>query len=78
MINRPKKKVRVLRVYEELTGLKINRGKSVFVPIAIPQHLTQVIQNILSSPQEKLPIKYLGLPLSIKKLRIRDFQPMIQ
>lgn len=68
----------VLKVYEELTGLKINRAKSAFVPISIPPHLTQTIQNILSSPEEKLPITYLGLPLSIKKLRIIDFQPMIQ
>lgn len=69
---------RILMVYEELTGLKINRAKSVFVPIAIPQELNQVVQNILHSPPDKLPIKYLGLPLSIKKPKIIDFQPMIQ
>ena len=67
-----------LQVYAELTGLKINRSKSAFVPVSVPPHLTQVIQNILQSPEEKLPIKYLGLPLSIKKPNKLAFQPMLQ
>lgn len=69
---------RVLKIYGELTSLKINKNKSLFVPVAITPQLTQVIQIILDSPETKMSIKYLGLPLSIKKPHIVYFQPMIQ
>lgn len=69
---------RVLKIYGELTGLKIKKNKSLFVPVAIPPQLTQVIQTIVDPPETKMSIKYLGLPLSIKKLHIVYFQPMIQ
>lgn len=36
--------VRILRIYENLAGLKINRRKSTFVPIAVTVHLTSVIR----------------------------------
>ncbi|XP_078171482.1 uncharacterized protein LOC144565567 [Carex rostrata] len=58
---------RTLKVFSKLSGMKINQSKSMFVPIAIPDNLIQVIQDIISSPPSQLPIKYLGLPLTIKK-----------
>lgn len=67
----------VLQVYTDLSGLRINRGKSTFVPIAIPQNLIQVIQPIIGSPPTQLPIRYLGLPLTVKKPRKIDYQPML-
>lgn len=54
---------RILRVYEELTGLKININKSYFVPMAILVQLTGVVSEILDSTDSRLPIKYLGLPI---------------
>lgn len=69
---------RILRVYEELTGLKINRNKSSFVPMAIPVQLTGVVSEILDSTDSRLPIKYLGLPLTIRKPRKILFQPMLE
>lgn len=59
----------VLKVYTELTGLKINREKSSFVPISIPGNLIWVIQAIFSSPPAQLPFRYLRLPLTTKKPR---------
>lgn len=68
----------ILKVYEELLGLKVNKANSAFVPVSIPQNLIHPVQNIMSSPPVELPITYLGLPLSIKKLRIVDYQAMVQ
>lgn len=67
-----------LTVFEELTGLRINRSKSTFVPIATPTRYVQVIERILGTQSSQLPIRYLGLPLSLRKPRKSDFQPMIQ
>lgn len=36
---------RVLKIYGELTCLKINKIKSLFVPVAIPPQLTQIIRT---------------------------------
>lgn len=68
----------VLGIYADLSGLRINKDKSSFVPIAIPPRLVHRIQAILSSPPASLPIRYLGLPLTVKKPRKVDFQPMLQ
>lgn len=67
----------VLEVYMELTGLKINKENTLFVPIAIPANLVSVVWAILSSPVAQLPIRYLGLPLTVKKPTKLDFQPML-
>lgn len=56
----------ILKVYEELSGLKANRAKSAFVPVSIPQNLIHTVQNILSSPKVDLPITYLGYPYLLK------------
>lgn len=68
---------RILHIYECLAGLKINRRKSSFVPIAIPPHLLPAIRNIIGCTAVQLPITYLGLPLTCKRLRKVDFQPLI-
>ena len=47
------------------------------MPIAIPQNLIQAIQPIIGSPQTTLPIRYLGLPLTVRKPRKIDYQPML-
>ncbi|XP_078174446.1 uncharacterized protein LOC144568092 [Carex rostrata] len=62
---------------KNLAGLKINMRKSTFVPIAITKHLTSVIQDIIGCTPTKLPITYLGLPLTCKRLRKADFQPLL-
>lgn len=67
----------VLKLYEDLTRLKINRTKSSFVAIALPQDLNNSVRNLISCDQSKLPMKYLGLPLTIRKPSISLFQQLI-
>jgi hypothetical protein len=59
-----------------MLGLNINLSKSDFIPIAVPQHIT-TITSILNYILEKWPIKYLGLPLTIKKPTMSNFLPLI-
>lgn len=67
----------ILKLYADLTGLKINKDKSGYIPISIPQTLTTAITAILGSQTLSLPIKYLGLPLTRTKPRIADFNGII-
>lgn len=55
----------------------INREKRCFVPIALPLGMVQIVERIMSSPSSSLPIRYLGLPLTVKKPRKIEFQPML-
>lgn len=67
----------VLSIYESLTGLCINRAKSAFVPIALPPNAIPIIEYIFQSPASTLPIKYLGLPLSVRKPKKVFYLPLI-
>ncbi|KAJ3676138.1 hypothetical protein LUZ60_003550 [Juncus effusus] len=67
-----------LEMFNEITGLPINWTKSAFVPIAIPEEHLVVIKNILKCEVESLPIRYLGIPLTIKKPKKLAFMPLIK
>lgn len=60
------------------TGLKVNYDKSTVIPINLPAHKITSIINILQCQQGSFPFTYLGLPLSINKVKIEDFCPMLQ
>jgi Reverse transcriptase (RNA-dependent DNA polymerase) len=68
----------VLNSYAALTGLQINIAKSEFIPIAVPPTLHETIGRILGCPKGKFPLKYLGLPLSNKRLRKEDYMPVLK
>ena len=55
----------VLIWFEAVSGLKINLGKSELVPVRGVQNI-ELLLNVLSSKQDTLPMKYLGLPLGAK------------
>lgn len=67
----------ILKNYEQLTGLKINRNKSSFVPLGIPDHLTTTIQSLISCQPSELLMKYLGLPLTKRRPSMLQFQPLV-
>jgi hypothetical protein len=48
------------------------------VPIAITQNLVQVVEDILLCKAASLPIHYMGLSLSGRKLSKIAYQPLIQ
>jgi hypothetical protein len=68
----------VLDNYALMSGLKINKTKSFFVPILMPQFFVQRIEHILHCTTTSLSLLYLGLPLSRRKLPKITYQPLIQ
>ena len=52
----------ILSRFEEMSGLKINLGKSELVPVGDVSNLHELVE-ILCCRESTLPLKYLGLPL---------------
>ncbi|WVZ76863.1 hypothetical protein U9M48_024789 [Paspalum notatum var. saurae] len=68
---------RILGLFGEVTGLKTNFLKSTVVPIQCSGiNLADVLSG-LPAKRASSPLKYLGLPLSLTRLKRVDFQPLI-
>ena len=68
---------RILELFGETTGLKTNFHKSTVVPIQCNNiNLSDVLSGLPAS-RTSFPLKYLGLPLSMNRLKRVDFQPWI-
>jgi hypothetical protein len=69
--------IRILDLFGEAIGLKANVQKSTVAPIQCTQLEVQEVMDYFPCEIEEFPIKYLGLPLSIKKLSKNQLQPLI-
>jgi hypothetical protein len=58
----------ILRLFGEASGLKTNMTKNGISLILCSHNDLEVIQEHISCRIEEFPVKYLGLPLSIKKI----------
>ena len=67
----------LLNLFEQMTGLQTNVQKSSIAPICYDSLDLDDILADLPTTQVTFPIKYLGLPLSIRRLRKVDFQPLV-
>jgi hypothetical protein len=67
----------ILRLFEEAPGLKTNMTKKSVSRIWCSTTEIEVIQEHLPWRIEHFLVKYLGLPLSIKKLTKPQLQPII-
>jgi hypothetical protein len=67
----------ILWLFGEASDLKTNMTKSSISPIQCAQTDLDLIHEHLPCRIEEFPIKYLGLPLSIKKLSKVQLQPLI-
>nr|XP_020200448.1 uncharacterized protein LOC109786280 [Aegilops tauschii subsp. strangulata] len=67
----------ILRLFGDVTGLTTNFTKSSVVPIRCRGiNLSSLLQN-LPAARATFPLKYLGLPLSVWKLKAVDFQFLV-
>jgi len=67
----------LLSQFGETTGLRTNLQKTSVTPIACD---TIDLDNVLAGlpvARAAFPLKYLGLPLSVRRLRKVDFQPLV-
>jgi hypothetical protein len=66
-----------LSIFGLASGLFSNLGKSVACPLHCSEAGVARVRDILSCQIEGFPCLYLGVPLSIRKLRRSDEQPLI-
>ncbi|KAI0493618.1 hypothetical protein KFK09_023737 [Dendrobium nobile] len=66
----------ILSSFASFSGLRVNSSKSKIL-FSKNSYLDQDISNILNIPISTAPIKYLGIPIFTRKLKICDFQPLI-
>jgi hypothetical protein len=67
----------ILQLFEEVLGLKTNISKSSVSPIQCSSDKIEVVQEHLPCHVEHFPVKYLGLPLSVKRLTKPQLQSFI-
>ncbi|GLT40913.1 hypothetical protein SLA2020_150100 [Shorea laevis] len=68
----------IMRIFELVSGLKINFGKSQLVGINVSEEWMSKMAHILNCKQGKLPCRYLGVPIggSVKKISL--WKPLIE
>jgi hypothetical protein len=64
----------VLDCFGQASGLHVNFLKSTAAPIRCSQEAVDAVSAAIDCPVQGLPCTYLGLPLSLKKLRMEDLQ----
>jgi hypothetical protein len=67
----------ILMIFGAASGLVTNITKSSVTPIRCQEQDLEGVQNVLPCSVESFPCKYLGLPLSVKKLSKNDFLRLI-
>ena len=66
----------ILQKFAQASGLSTNFQKTLVVPIRCEHiNLDDVLENFPAS-RATFPIKYLGLPLSVRRLKRVDYQPL--
>jgi hypothetical protein len=64
----------ILGCFGEASGMRVNFQKSAATPIRCSEEVLEAITPSLECPIRDLPCTYLGLPLSLRKLRKKDLQ----
>ena len=67
----------MMEVFTDFSGLQLNRAKSMIVGFGLSSEELSRCAEILATPIETLPLRYLGIPLTDRRLRTQDWQPMM-
>lgn len=67
-----------VRGFEALSRIKINFSKTELYPMNISEENAVELAQIFGCQVGHFPFKYLGLPLSYQKLRVRDWEFLIR
>ena len=68
----------MMDIFSDFSGLRLNRAKSTFVGFGLSEEEMRSCSQILATPIGVLPIRYLGVPLVDRRLRIQDWQPVFE
>lgn len=63
--------------FRRFTALGVNWAKNSIFFANCHEDVQRAISYILNIPKANLPVRYLGIPLSSKKLNFRDCQPLL-
>ena len=67
----------MMDVFTDFSGLQLNLAKSMIVGFGLSSDKLSRCAEILATPIETLPLRYLCLPLTDRCLRTQDWQPMM-
>ena len=67
----------MMDIFSDFLGLHLNRAKSSFIGFGLSSEELVGCARILATSIGALPIRYLGVPLVDRQLRIRDWQPVL-
>lgn len=67
----------LLCIFGNATGLVTNISKSSVTPIQCGEEELAEVQEVMACKVENFPYKYLGMPLSVRKLRKNDLIPLV-
>ena len=65
-------------IFADFSGLQQNRAKYTFVGFGLATEELQRCAEILATPIETLPIRYLGLPLTDRRLKTKVWKPVVE
>ena len=68
----------LLYLYEGMSGLKINFGKSEVIMVDQDLEKSITFSEMFNCDVGKWPIKYLGVPVSGSRLRVADWLPLVE
>jgi hypothetical protein len=63
--------------FEQLSGIKIYYSKSDLIPVNLSEQETQMYSRIFYCKVGSFPIKYLGVPLHLEKLKREDIHHVV-
>ncbi|CAA7047953.1 unnamed protein product [Microthlaspi erraticum] len=69
--------LKILAQFEKMSGLAVNITKTSMFCSGVSTQVLNDLRNRFSLEAASLPIRYLGLPLSSKKLSVNDCDPLI-
>ena len=68
----------MMSIFSDFFGLRLNRAKSSFIGFGLSSEEMTGCSRLLATPISTLPIRYLGVPLVDRRLRISDWQPVLE
>ena len=68
----------MMDIFSDFSSLRLNRAKSTFIGFGLSAEEMASCSRILTTPIGELPIRYLGVPLADRRLRIRNWQPVLE
>ena len=68
----------MMDIFSDFFGPQLNRAKSFFIGFGLSPEELAGCSRILATPIGSLPIRYMGVPLVDRRLRVQDWHPVIE